>query len=235
MPAAVILTLLATVSIPAQAETLILKAAQAGGQTLDQGEGGGNPFASSLIEILLRSEARLSQLPADLRLLTQTKSGGFQIPDVPADAGPTDLILVPAPKGERRIALVLVTSDYTKSLGAPSLPGAAIDAQRVAKALTAAGFETEIALDLDLRGMKRKLSEFATASVGTDVAAVYTTGHGVEVDGTIHLLPGDYPVAQGNHALQTRALKLQDVAQVLRARRGNLLFYAGCRDNPFGG
>lgn len=232
---AALTVLVAARGSPSSAETFTFKAAQAGAQTLDQGEGGGNPFASSLIEILSRSEARLSQLPADLRRLTEKKSGGFQVPDVPPDTGSTELMLVPPPSGERRIALVLVTSDYAKSLGAPSLPGAAADAHRVANALKAAGFKTEIALDLDLPGMKRKLAEFASVSVGYDVAVVYTTGHGIEVDGAIHLLPGDYPVAQGNRALPTRALKLQDVAHVLRARRGNLLFYGGCRDNPFGG
>ena len=63
-------------------------------------------------------------------------------------------------------------------------------------------------------------------------AVIYTTGHGVEVDNTVYLLPGDYPLAEKNAALPTRALRLADIGAGLRAKRVNLLFYGGCRDNP---
>ncbi len=68
----------------ARAEAFVFHAAQSGQQTLDTGEGGGNPFASALVEILSRPSMALSKLPAALQDLTSKKSRGFQSADVPA-------------------------------------------------------------------------------------------------------------------------------------------------------
>lgn len=216
----------------AHAETLLFHASSSGKQTLDQGEGGGNPFATSLIEMLAQSRADLRDLPAALQRLTVQKSGGFQTPDVPAGLARPDWSLVPATSGERRIALVLVVSDY-RAGGAPSLPGAKTDAQRIATALQRARFETEVALDLDLMSMRQKLADFAARSAQYDAAAIYVTGHGVEVARTVYLLPGDYPVGLKDAALSDRAIRLADIAGSVYARHINLVFYGGCRDNPF--
>jgi hypothetical protein len=216
----------------ARAETLLFHASASGKQTLDQGEGGGNPFATSLIEVLAQPRADLRDLPVALQRLTVQKSSGFQTPDVPPAVTRPDWSLIPAQSGERRIALVLVVSDY-RSGGAPSLPGAKNDAQRIAAALQRARFETEIALDLDLQSMRRKLADYASRSVQYDAAAIYVTGHGVEVARTVYLLPGSYPVDLKNGALNDQAIRLADIAAAPRARQVNLVFYGGCRDNPF--
>jgi uncharacterized caspase-like protein len=78
------------------------------------------------------------------------------------------------------------------------------------------------------------LRGFATRSAKADVALVYTTGHGVDVSGRVYVLPGDYPISRGNEALPTLALGLTDLGLSARAKRCNLVFYAGCRNNPFG-
>lgn len=214
------------------AETLLFHASSSGKQTLDEGEGGGNPFATSLIEVLAQPRAELRDLPAALQRLTVQKSGGFQTPDVPAGVTRPDWSLVPAQSGERRIALVLVVSDY-RSGGAPSLLGAKNDARRIATALRRAGFDTDIALDFDLMSMRRTLDDFASRSAQYDAAAIYVTGHGVEVARTVYLLPGSYPVDLKNAALDDQAICLADIAGAPRAREINLVFYGGCRDNPF--
>jgi len=227
-----ILCLMADFSTAASGDPLIFHASTSGQKTLDQGEGGGNPFASSLIEILGRPEMRLAELPEALRTLTVKKSGGQQTPDVPSGIFPKEWKLVPPQPGERRIALVLVVSDYRRS-GAESLPGAEHDALRIASALISAGFATETALDLGLGGMRNRLGDFAAKSSGYDSAAIYTTGHGLESEGAVYLLPGDYPIEQGKAALRPKALRLREIANAARARRVNLVFYGGCRDNPF--
>jgi len=220
-------------SLRARADALVFQGSASGHPTLDQGEGGGNPFASALIEILKRPTVRLAELPAALQQLTAKKSGGFQSADVPKTVASGEWQLVPAKGGERRVALVMVVSNYTRS-GAQSLPGAKRDAERVAAALTGAGFRTEVALDLDLAAMRAKLSSFAAAAAAQDAAVVYTTGHGVEAGCHVYLLPGDYPIEQRNAALAQRALRLSEIAASVRARAINLVFYGGCRDNPFG-
>ena len=87
---------------PARAvETLVFYAAVSGKQTLDQGEGGSNPFANSLIEVPRQSEVLLSGLPMG----TMVRSKGFLLREVPPDAVIRDRPLIPAARGERRVAL----------------------------------------------------------------------------------------------------------------------------------
>ena len=219
---------------PAHAETWTFHASASGKQTLDDTESGGNPFAGALIEILRQSQLMLPELAAALHRGTVTRSRGFQLPEVPYGAAVPNWRVLPPVPGERRIALVLVVSDYARSGGAPSLPGAMQDARRVAAAFTQAGFTTNLSLDLELAAMRRRLSDFSIQSKDHDAAVIYTTGHGVEVGGKIFLLPGDYPTQERNAALEQRALGLSEITTSAQARQVNLIFYAGCRDNPFG-
>jgi len=229
---AVVLSLIIASSV-VRAETLVFFASASGKQTNDNREGGGNPFASALIEILARPSVKLSELPAALRQLTIEKSKGFQSPDVPTSIAEHSLSLVPPYGAQRRIALVLVVSDYNGSGGIESLPGAKYDSLRVASALTRVGFNTEVALDLGLQSMRERLAAFRARSIESDAAVVYTTGHGVEVAGTVYLMPGDYPVAERDRSLGEKALRLSEIADALRAKKINLVFYGGCRDDPF--
>jgi hypothetical protein len=64
--------------------------------------------------------------------------------------------------------------------------------REIATALTKAGFQAEQAIDLDLREMRNRLAAFGARSGKADAALIYTTGHGVEVGGTVFLIPGDY-------------------------------------------
>ena len=81
--------------------------------------------------------------------------------------------------------------------------------------------------------MRQKLADFAARSARYDAAAIYVTGHGVEVARTVYLLPGSYPVALKDAALNDQAIRLADIAGSVHARHVNLVFYGGCRDNPF--
>jgi Caspase domain len=135
----------------------VFHASASGKQTLDQGERGGNPFASALIELLNQRALSLSQLLASLKRLTETKSRGFQSADVPTSVSEKTFSLRPVENKQRRIALVLVVSDYSRSGGAQSLPGAKNDAERIASALRKSGFRTEVALDFGLQTCETSL------------------------------------------------------------------------------
>jgi hypothetical protein len=228
-----IVTLLILANSAVRAEDLVFYASASGKRTLDgDGKTIGNPFASALIEILKRPSFKLSELPVALRQLTLEKSEAFQSPDVPASIAHKNYWLVPAQAGEQRIALVLVVSNY-QAAGAVSLPGVMHDANRIELALKEAGFQTEVAADLELQSMQEKLAAFKSRSISSDAAVIYTTGHGVEVGRTVYLIPGDYPLTEGDNALRQRALPLTEIAGSLKAKQVNLLFYGGCRDNPF--
>ena len=233
---AFIITMGAVTNICAQSSPnapLVYYAASTGHQTLDQGEGGGNPFASALIELIDRTDLSLDVFTQQLKEMTAKKSHGRQLPDVPVHPEPAGWRFSPKIHGERRQALVLVYSDYSASGGAKSLPGAKHDAERITAALKRAGFETESVIDPKRSNLKPVLASFATRSSDADVALVYTTGHGVEVDGTVYLLPGDYPVARPSEALADDAIAIPTISANVRARHANFVFYGGCRDNPF--
>jgi hypothetical protein len=203
-----------------------------GGVTLDQGEGGGNPFASALIELLARENLTVRSLAGELPSLTKRKSRDFQRPDVPTPADLPNWSLQPKAADETRVALVLVFSDYSTSGGA-SLPGAKRDALRVASSLEQAGFRTTVALDPPRSTVPGVLKAFASQSGASDAALLYSTGHGAHVGGVSYLLPGDYPLSNGRAGLPTHALALPTLAEALSAKRVNHLFFAGCRNDPF--
>jgi len=217
----------------AAAAPTIFYASQAGQPTFDEGDAGGNPFASALIELLSRRHLGLRALPTALTMLTITKSQGLQIPDVPARARLPEWTIEPQRRGDARLALVLVFSDYRGSDGAASLPGARHDAKRVSAAFEKAGFDTILSLDPSRTQIDPVLRQFETRSTRSDNAVIYATGHGVEVDGVGYLLPGDYPVPRGADALRDRGIDVSRIARAARARRTNVLFYGACRDNPF--
>jgi hypothetical protein len=214
---------------------LLFHGSLSGEPTFDLGDGGGNPFASALIAVLAKPSVKLSELPAAMRYLTARKSGDRQAADVTGEVVEPTWALVPRSSGERRVALVLIVSSYTGMGPRASLSGAKHDAGRVAAALAGAGFVTEVALDLDLAGMRRRLAAFADRSRQHDAALIYTTGHGVEIDGKAFLLPGDYPIRERSSSLEERAMPLTEITGSARAKRVNLVFYGGCRDNPWPG
>lgn len=214
-------------------EPTYIYASQPGKVTFDQGDSGGNPFASALVETLRSETLRFDDLVNQLIASTVTKSEGRQRPDVRGHARPKTWRVLPKAPRERRVALVVVFTDYSASGGAKSLPGAARDLSRVSDAFEKAGFAVQRARDPDRAQLQDILRRFADRSAASDVAAVYTTGHGAEVEGAVYLLPGDYPVSQGDTALGQRAIRLTELGAASRAKHANLIFYGGCRNNPF--
>lgn len=205
-------------------------AAKSNTSALDRDAKGGNPFATSLIELLARPQIALAAVPGELARLTQLNSKGRQQADVPPSVTQPEWSLVPRPSSESRIALVMVVSDYSSSPSIASLRGAAFDAERTAIALGRAGFVTQKLLDLSLHEMREQLASFAEVSAGFDAAAIYTTGHGVEIGGEVFLLPGDIQSdGYGEPDYARRALKLRVILKSACARRVNLVFFGGCR------
>lgn len=214
------------------AAPMVFYASSSGKRTLDRGEGGGNPFASALIELLGRPALGLRDFPNELKRLTVKKSGGRQVPEIPAKLAPEEWQFSPKREGEKRVALVMVFSDYSGG-GARSLPGAKYDAERISSALEGAGFETQNAVDPERTKMATVLAAFKDRSTQADIGVLYVTGHGAEVDGTVYLLPGDFPANGGADALVGFGLALPDLSSTPRAALANFVFYGGCRDNPF--
>jgi Caspase domain len=211
---------------------LLFYASSSGHETLDQGDGGGNPFASSLIEILSKPHVNLSDLSTALPKLTELKSHQYQTPEVPPVSTSTKWRLKPITKAERRVALVIGISDYSQA-GLPSLPGVSNDLERVKAALEHTGFKTRLVLNADRISFQKELTNFAATSRSADAAIIYTTGHGVEIDNNVKLILGDFASHEGKGGLANHSVDLSTIASSSQARKFNLVFYGGCRSNPF--
>lgn len=196
-------------------------ASQPGRATLDRDRDGGNPFASAVIELLGRGSMTFATFQTDLTTLTRQKSNGFQDPGVVDGDSLARWRLSPKPPSEKWVALVLVFSDYSVF---SALPGAKRDLHRVANALHGAGFEVWAIRDPDQVALTRVMRSFADLSSRSDVSVLYATGHGGEVHGATYLLPGY------SRSYLDRSVPLSTLASILRARRANLVFYGGCRN-----
>jgi hypothetical protein len=203
-------------------------ATYSGGETLDGPNGSGNPFATALIEAMADPALDFSAACARVRQRTGELSRGRMAAEtLGVDTAPAWRFA--PPRREKRVALVVIFSDYDS---APPLPGAATDGARMRQAFAAAGFETRLVANASRDALARELADFARRAGRADVAAIYATGHGVESGGVQYVLYGDHVVANGTAELQ-RAARWTDIAAAARARKLNLTFWAGCRNNPF--
>jgi hypothetical protein len=104
----------------------------------------------------------------------------------------------------------------------------------MAKALTEAGFEVILGLDLDKRGFDGKVRDFARALNDADVALFYYAGHALQVSGRNYLVPVDASMER------ERDLDFETVGvdfilrqmEIDRENKTNLVFLDSCRDNP---
>ena len=210
----------------------IVYATRPGGQTIDQDEFGGNPFATALIEVSERPNLPLRRLLPALRSLTIERSARCQDPrwNLSPDAKPWSFPLKPGSRNEIRLALVLVVSDYS-SWRMSALAGAANDERRVSAMLARHGFTVVQGVPPARAQMLRALREFSRRSTSSEVAFIYATGHGVEAGGHTYLLPGDYPIELGYSAqlLRVHALPVSRLAKACRGLAVNLALFAGCR------
>lgn len=215
----------ALAAAPAAAELRTITATQSGEPALDRDRFGGNPFASALLAALADPEGDLAHT---LATATLDASDGAQAPDT-HELTPTTRIVPQV--GENAVALVLFFADYGDEEGLVSLPGAAFDAYRVAYALADAGYVVRTVMAKDAQGFSGAVDDFALRAGEADRALIYTTGHGVEYEGAIYILP---PEAERATNMLDRAIPFADVKQIFDGPGERLLIWAGCRDNPLG-
>ena len=100
------------------------------------------------------------------------------------------LLLGAAPAHARRLALVIGNDNYQL---VSRLEKAGNDAEGMAVALQAAGFEVFKHRDLSFRKTVLAFEEFYDKIKGGDEVVVFYAGHGVQTDRGSYLLPTDTP------------------------------------------
>jgi hypothetical protein len=221
-----------TESQPRESQVTVCYATQSGGTTLDRDAEGGNPFATALIELSSSSDVAIADFATRLSELTTKISQGHQSPEW-VGAHPTVEWRLPQPtRGprSRRVALVLIVSDYSAS-GLAILGGAAWDELRVSAMLARNGFSVTQGVGPSRKEILSALKAFGKVSRDSDMAIVYSTGHGREAEDQVYLIPGDFPKDKGvkRAELVRSAVAVARLTEACSARTMNLVFFAGCR------
>ena len=141
------------------------------------------------------------------------------------------LLLVPsAAHAEKRVALVIGNSSYRY---ANELANPKNDATDMAAALGTHGFQVIDGFDLNKTALERKISEFANALQGAEVAVFFYAGHGLQVSGQNYIVPIDARLTT-LAALELEVMRFEAVQRIMENNedRINILFSDACRDNP---
>src|SRR6202051_630742 len=136
-----------------------------------------------------------------------------------------------AAKADKRVAFVVGNGAYRN---VAALPNPAIDAKSMAKVLRNVGFDVVEGANLTRDKMTEKLLEFGKKAEGADVALFFYAGHGIAINGTNYLLPGDADLKSEMDVKLGAAINVDvTLEQTMGDAKVKLGFLAACRDNPF--
>ncbi len=129
----------------------------------------------------------------------------------------------------RRVAMVIGNNDY---LELNKLKNATADATLVGAALKAVGFDVKIVTNAGLAQMTMAMRQFSEAADGADVALVYFSGFGVEVNGENWLLPIDARVRTAAD-LSLEAMRQSTMISAMEGAKNRIVVLDAGRTNPF--
>ena len=146
-------------------------------------------------------------------------------------------VLLPSvAQAEKRIAFVVGIDKYDNLAPQQQLQRAVNDARSVGAALAPLGFEVVSAENIGRATFNAQWQKFLDKINPGDTAAVYFSGHGVEIEGSNFLLPRDVPnISFGRQEqLKRESLSVSELLLDLRTRKPQvtLLILDACRDNP---
>lgn len=139
--------------------------------------------------------------------------------------------IIPPPTGQKRLALVVANSAYTKyPLKNPLNDGRAMKAH-----LEHLGFAVTYGENLPLRALKETINAFMTNLGNGTVGLVYYAGHGMMVNGENYLQPVDAdPTGESEVEYECYPLRrLLGRMEQVNGSGANLLFWDACRNNPY--
>ncbi len=134
----------------------------------------------------------------------------------------------------KNVALIIGNETYSD---VTPLQKAVADAQAVSARMTAAGFETILATDVNRRDFNLRVAQFTSVLEPGDTAFLFYAGHGVEIAGENYLLPTDIlaPVGAEPDFVTAESIALSDLLDRIRrtGARATIAVIDACRDNPF--
>ncbi len=134
-------------------------------------------------------------------------------------------------KNQNRVALVIGNSRYQK---VGSLSNPTNDADDIAKALQALGFDVIKVLNADKKQMDAALETFRLKLDKGGIGVFYYAGHGVQVEGENYLIPIDAQL-NSEKDVNYEALPVGKIQNLMEAvgTETNVIILDACRNNPF--
>lgn len=140
----------------------------------------------------------------------------------------TALLAIPA-HAERRVALVIGNSAYTN---ANALRNPKNDAADFAETLKKVGFEVDLGLDLDQRGLALTIEKFARDLEGADVGLFYYAGHALQINEKNYLVSTSAKL-ENEFLISSETMELEPIVRLMESKAPvNLVFLDACRNNP---
>lgn len=142
------------------------------------------------------------------------------------------LSVISSAHAERKLALVIGVSHYDH---VPTLRNSLNDETDMAAALRDIGFDVTEIRDPDQKAMSDGIAAFSRKLPGADVAALYYSGHAIQVGERNFLIPRDADLELPSDV----ALRTLDLNAVIAGMESNarvrIVLLDACRDNPFQG
>jgi hypothetical protein len=139
-------------------------------------------------------------------------------------------------QAEKRVAFVVGVDKYDNLGPQQQLQRAVNDARAVSAALASIGFEVLAAENVGRGAFNAKWQQFLDTLQPDDTAAIYFSGHGIEIEGSNFLLPRDVPNINfgRQEQLKRESLSVSEMLMDLRKRKPQvvLVILDACRDNP---
>ena len=134
--------------------------------------------------------------------------------------------------GAKRRALLIGNASY-ESL--PALSGPVNDIRDMDAVLEKAGFSVKLLGNASREAMERTAVEFTNSLQKGDVAMIFYSGSGVEIDGENYLIPVDIPSPVDEAVLKYRSFPVRQLIDSIQNRgvRLQIVVLDTCRDNPF--
>jgi uncharacterized caspase-like protein len=130
---------------------------------------------------------------------------------------------------DKRVALVVGNTAYQNT---PALPNPANDAEDMAAALRAVGFEVIVEKNVNKRSLEMAMARFGRIAQNADAALFYYAGHGIQYRGLNYLVPIDARL-EDEFSVNYELTRIDDVLFALSGARGvKLLVLDACRNNP---
>jgi hypothetical protein len=143
-------------------------------------------------------------------------------------------LIAGAADAESRLAFVVGNDAYRN---VNPLQKAVNDARAVDRGLRQLGFQVVLGENLAWRDYVEKFSAFENSIQPGDIAFLFYSGHGVEIEGANYLIPVDAPkvAPEQQSLLKDMSISTDNLIQRLKARgaRTQIIVLDACRENPF--